>query len=166
MGQTTFSGPVKSDNGFIENSFTTAQLLALPNPTIGLLVYNTTANEYQVYNGSSFVPAFAAPIVYPLPNVDTFTPTSGTTDGGTTLTVTGTNFTYNGSGNVSFASIDFGSGIVYPLDNITVNSDTEFTCDTTPSYGGAYTGGHLSAYNPNTFAGTASSTTFDYTSPA
>ena len=62
MGQTTFSGPVKSDNGFIENSFTTAERNAIPSPTAGLLIYNTETNTYEVYNGSGWQDAFAPPV--------------------------------------------------------------------------------------------------------
>lgn len=69
MGQTTFSGPVKSDNGFIENSFTTAERDALT-PVTGLLIYNTTENVYQVYNGTAWVSAFAAPTVTYTAGVD------------------------------------------------------------------------------------------------
>ena len=61
MGQTTFSGPVVSQNGFIENSFTTAQRDAIANPTAGLLIYNTTTNTYEVYNGTGWQDAFAPP---------------------------------------------------------------------------------------------------------
>jgi hypothetical protein len=66
MGQTTFSGPVVSQNGFIENSFTTAQRDAIVNPTAGLLIYNTTTNTYQVYNGTAWVSAFVVPPSYPV----------------------------------------------------------------------------------------------------
>ena len=92
MGQTTFTGPVKSDNGFIENSFTTAQLAALPNPTIGLLVYNTTLNTYQVYNGSSFQPAFGPTPPSLIPVVNSVSPPSLSTSGGP-FDIFGSNFT-------------------------------------------------------------------------
>jgi hypothetical protein len=59
MGQTTFSGPVKSDGGFIENSFSTAERDALT-PVIGLLIYNTDTNIYEVYGNSGWQPAFGA----------------------------------------------------------------------------------------------------------
>jgi hypothetical protein len=62
MGQTTFSGPVVSQNGFIENSFTTAQRDAIVDPTAGLLIYNTTTNAYEVYNGTSWQDAFGPSI--------------------------------------------------------------------------------------------------------
>jgi hypothetical protein len=165
MGQTTFSGPVKSDNGFIENSFSTSERDAIPSPVVGLLIYNTDTNIYEVYGNSGWQPAFSEPVVLPLPNITTFTPTSGTTAGGTALTVSGSNFLFDGNPNVDFANIDFGSGIVYNVTNIVVNSDTEFTCETTASFGGAYTGGHLKAYNADNQTGTASSTTFDYAAP-
>lgn len=58
MAQTTFSGPVVSQNGFADNSFTTAERDAIVNPQPGLLIYNTDSNTYEVYNGTSFQPAF------------------------------------------------------------------------------------------------------------
>lgn len=91
MGQTTFSGPVVSQNGFIENSFTTAQRDAIVNPTAGLLIYNTTTNTYQVYNGSTWQSAFTPAV--PAPTVTGISPGSGSTAGGTAVTITGTNFT-------------------------------------------------------------------------
>lgn len=48
MGQTTFTGPVVSQNGFIDNSFTDAERDAIVDPQPGLLIWNTTSNEYQV----------------------------------------------------------------------------------------------------------------------
>ena len=66
MGQTTFSGPVKSDNGFTSNSFTTTQRNALT-PAQGLLIFNITTDVYEVYDGSAWVEAFApavAPVTY------------------------------------------------------------------------------------------------------
>lgn len=41
MARTTFSGPVKSDNGFIAPTYTTAAALALPTDdlTIGQVIY-------------------------------------------------------------------------------------------------------------------------------
>lgn len=78
MALTTFSGPVVSQNGFIDSSFTTAERDAIPNPQAGLLIYNTDTNTYQVYNGSTWVSAFGggpAPVTYPF----TFTLASQTT---------------------------------------------------------------------------------------
>jgi hypothetical protein len=68
MGQTTFSGPVKSDGGFIENSFSTAERDALT-PVTGLLIYNTDTNIYEVYGNSGWQEAFAPPGPAPLPGV-------------------------------------------------------------------------------------------------
>lgn len=48
MALTTFSGPVSSQNGFIDSSFTDAERDAIVNPQPGLLIYNTTSNVYQV----------------------------------------------------------------------------------------------------------------------
>jgi hypothetical protein len=58
MSTTTFSGPVVSQNGFIENSFTTAQRDAIVDPQAGLLIYNTDNNSYEVYNGTGWQEAF------------------------------------------------------------------------------------------------------------
>lgn len=58
MGKTTFSGPVASQGGFIENSFTTAERDAIVNPVVGLMIYNTTTNTYQVYGNSGWQEAF------------------------------------------------------------------------------------------------------------
>lgn len=70
MSTTTFSGPVASQNGFIENSFTTAERDAIPSPSIGLLIYNTETNVYEVYNGtawqSAFGPGPTPPISFPV----------------------------------------------------------------------------------------------------
>jgi hypothetical protein len=61
MALTTFSGPVVSQNGFLDSSFTTAERDAIVDPQPGLLIYNTTTNEYEVYNGEDFQPAFGNP---------------------------------------------------------------------------------------------------------
>lgn len=58
MGQSTFSGPVVSQNGFIDASFTDAERDAIVDPQAGLLIYNTTSNTYEVYSGSSWDTAF------------------------------------------------------------------------------------------------------------
>jgi hypothetical protein len=60
MGQTTFSGPVKSNNGFTETPITTTQRNAISSPSAGLLIFNSTTSTYQVYNGSAWVEAFDA----------------------------------------------------------------------------------------------------------
>ena len=58
MGTTTFSGPVVSQGGFIDASFTTAERDAIVSPQPGLLIYNTTENNYQVYTGTVWDSAF------------------------------------------------------------------------------------------------------------
>lgn len=58
MGQTTFSGPVVSQNGFIDSSFTDAERDAIVDPQPGLLIYNTTSNTYEVYSGTAWDTAF------------------------------------------------------------------------------------------------------------
>lgn len=58
MGKTTFSGPVVSQGGFIDASFTSAERDAIVSPQPGLLIYNTTENNYQVYTGTVWDSAF------------------------------------------------------------------------------------------------------------
>ena len=125
MGQTTFSGPVVSQNGFIENSFTTAERDAIPNPTEGLLIYNTTTNEYEVYNGSTWQAAFGggpAPVAYP----KTFTLYSEGFGYDTPITfnAAGTRIYRAGGTNVyeaplstpwDISTLDVGSQVTYPL---------------------------------------------------
>ena len=58
MAQTTFSGPVKSDNGFIAPSYT---LATLPTATAGLVIYVSDATGASLTgslcfgNGTNFV---------------------------------------------------------------------------------------------------------------
>jgi hypothetical protein len=58
MALTTFTGPVVSQNGFLDSSFTTAERDAIVDPQAGLLIYNTTDNTYEVYDGSAWQVAF------------------------------------------------------------------------------------------------------------
>jgi hypothetical protein len=55
MAQTTFSGPVISQNGFQLPSFTSAEIAAIANPTTGLMVYNSTTSAVTYYNGTAWV---------------------------------------------------------------------------------------------------------------
>lgn len=41
--------------GFLPNRLTTTQRNAITSPATGLLIYNTTANDLEVYNGSSWI---------------------------------------------------------------------------------------------------------------
>ena len=56
MAQTTFSGPVKSDNGFIAPTYT---LATLPTATAGLVIYVSDANSsvgtIAFGNGTNFI---------------------------------------------------------------------------------------------------------------
>jgi len=60
MAQTTFSGPVKSDNGFLAPSYTLAQVAALT-ATAGLVIYVSDATGSGVTgslcfgNGTDFI---------------------------------------------------------------------------------------------------------------
>jgi hypothetical protein len=55
MAQTTFSGPVESDNGFILPSYTTAGLSTIQSPAAGTIVFNTTTGVVTTYNGTAWV---------------------------------------------------------------------------------------------------------------
>jgi hypothetical protein len=55
MAQTTFSGPVVSQNGFQLPVFTTTEINAIANPATGLMVYNSTTSAVTYYNGSAWV---------------------------------------------------------------------------------------------------------------
>jgi hypothetical protein len=55
MANTTFSGPVISQNGFQLPSFTTTQINAIASPATGLMVYNSTTGLVTYYNGSAWV---------------------------------------------------------------------------------------------------------------
>jgi hypothetical protein len=55
MANTTFSGPVVSQNGFQLPSLTTTQINAIANPATGLMVYNSTTSAVTYYNGSAWV---------------------------------------------------------------------------------------------------------------
>lgn len=116
MAQTTFSGPVASQNGFVPGSFTTAQRNALTNVQTGTLIFNTTAGVAQVYNGSTWVTAFPAPA----PTVLSVSPNSGSDAGGTPVTITGTNFT--GATGVTFGGAAATSVVVVNATTITCNT--------------------------------------------
>jgi hypothetical protein len=55
MAQTTFSGPVASQNGFQLPALTTTEINAIVNPATGLMVYNTTTSAITFYNGTAWV---------------------------------------------------------------------------------------------------------------
>ena len=60
MANTTFSGPVISDNGFVTSSYTVAAALALTaKTTTGLIIYCTDATAGAgalcVSNGTTFI---------------------------------------------------------------------------------------------------------------
>lgn len=55
MAQTTFSGPVASQNGFVLPSYTTTEMEAIQNPATGLMIFNTTTGSVKTYDGSAWV---------------------------------------------------------------------------------------------------------------
>lgn len=61
MAHTTFSGPVKSDNGFIAPSYTLVEAAAINAPATGLVIYVSDATGSGVtgslcfYNGTDFI---------------------------------------------------------------------------------------------------------------
>lgn len=126
MGQTTFSGPVISQNGFADNSFTTAERDAIVDPQPGLLIYNTTDNTYQVCTVGGGTPTWDAAFGGGGgggPNITGVSPSSGVA--GSSVTITGTGFT--GTTSVVFGTTN--SPSAYPL------SDTEIYA-TVPSGSG------------------------------
>lgn len=178
MSQTTFSGPIASQNGFIENSFTTAARDAIPNPTVGLLIYNTTTNTYQVYNGTSWQTAFGGG-GGSLPVIANSSPTSGPISGYTRVDIYGTNIdnvssvTFGGTPGIGFISLAPGwvEGFAPPHAAGTVNIQL-----TTPN-GSAispntftYVGPAITAISPNVSGisggNTATITGTGFTSPA
>jgi hypothetical protein len=54
MSTTTFSGPVRSQNGFQLPALTTAEINSIVNPATGLMVYNTTTSAITFYNGTAW----------------------------------------------------------------------------------------------------------------
>lgn len=58
MSLTTFTGPVVSQNGFIDSSFTTAERDAIVDPQPGLLIYNTDTNTYEVCTAGGAQPTW------------------------------------------------------------------------------------------------------------
>jgi hypothetical protein len=162
MGQTTFSGPVVSQNGFIENSFTTAQRDAIANPTAGLLIYNTTVNAYQVYNGTTWQPAFSAPVPPPPPPVGT---TYSSANGDWPSGINGFQGGVSWGGGYDI-ELDFSTSIsapalaafeaLVPGNTIVINTNgTNYTVQVTASYMGfsptEYV--YLNTSNPSGYAG-------------
>ncbi len=81
MSLTTFSGPMVSQNGFIDTSFTTAERDAIVDPQPGLLIYNTTENTYQVCTVGGSTPTWESafggggsgyPLTFDLSNTSAF----------------------------------------------------------------------------------------------
>lgn len=106
MGTTTFSGPVVSQGGFIDASFTTAERDAIVSPQPGLLIYNTTDNTYQVYSGTAWDTAFGGgsgssfPLYYIYDNTANI---NYSNRGAITFNATGTQYvqTMDGAGQLS-----------------------------------------------------------------
>ena len=61
MANTTFSGPVISDNGFVTTSYTLVQAATIDAPFAGLMIYISDATGSNVtgslcfYNGTAFI---------------------------------------------------------------------------------------------------------------
>lgn len=91
MSNTTFSGPVKSINGFVLPSLTTAEMNAISSPATGLMIFNSTVGAVFLYTGSAWINVQTEPI--PAPTVLSISPNNGTEAGGTAVTIAGTEFT-------------------------------------------------------------------------
>lgn len=108
MAQTTFNGPVASQNGFQFTALTNAAILAIENPPTGLMVFNSTLAEMAYYNGETWIGAElpAAPTVLGV------VPPTGPEAGGTSITISGTSFidvsavTIGGTPVASFTVVD------------------------------------------------------------
>jgi hypothetical protein len=123
MGQTTFTGPVASQNGFIDSSFTDAERDALVDPQPGLLIWNTTSNVYQVCTVGGGTPTWDTAFGGGGgggPNITSVSPSSGPV--GTSVTITGTGFT--GTTSVTFEGFSA---------SFTVISDTTLTASSPES---------------------------------
>ena len=116
MASTTFSGPVTSTNGFLLPSFTNAEILAIPNPTAGLMVFNSSLGETAYFNGTTWVGA-TLPVA---PTVSGVSPPTGLPAGGTSVTISGTNF-------VDVSAVTIGGT---PVTSYTVVSPTSITAVT------------------------------------
>jgi hypothetical protein len=53
MANTTFSGPVFSNNGFVTTSYTLVQAATIDTPYAGLMIYIT--GSLCFYNGTAFI---------------------------------------------------------------------------------------------------------------
>ena len=119
-GATLRIGGVAATSVVVVNATTiTGTAGAHPSGTVDVVVTNTDGQSATLPGGFTYQP--------PAPTVSGINPTSGTTDGGDTVTITGTNFT-------GATSVDFGSAAA---SAITVNSDTSITATTPPHAAGA-----------------------------
>jgi hypothetical protein len=123
--------------GFVPGSTVSFGALGSQNP----VVYNSTsisavspADSAGIVNitvttpgGASATSAADKFTYYPLPTVSSITPTAGPTAGGTTVTVTGTNF-------IAGASVTFGG---VSATNVTVTNATTLTCQSPAGSTGA-----------------------------
>jgi len=115
MGQTTFTGPVVSQNGFLDSSFTTAERDAIVNPQPGLLIYNTSVNQYQVCTVGGVTPTWNYAFGDGVPNITNVSPSTG--EAGDTVTITGTGLS-------DVTSVTFGATAA---TSFTVVSSTQIT---------------------------------------
>lgn len=147
MANTTFSGPVLSQNGFQLPSFTNSQILATPNPETGLLVFNSTLNDIAYYTGTVWVGA-VPPVA---PSVSGISPPTGVEAGGTNVTISGSNF-------LGASAVTIGGT---PVASFTVVSSTSITAVTAAHAAGA------SSVNVTNAGGTnAPNTLFTYAPPS
>lgn len=104
MSQTTFSGPVASQNGFYTGVFTTAERDALTNVAVGTLIFNSDTGVYDVYTNLSgggwttaFGPGPTPPVSFPV-TLTYLQQTGNFTDTAFTFTPDGTKVVWaNGS---------------------------------------------------------------------
>lgn len=122
MSLTTFSGPVVSQNGFIDTSFTTAERDAIVNPQPGLLIYNTDTNTYEVCTVGGGAPtwdsAFSGGGGGSGPNITSVAPSSG--GAGANMSINGTGF--DGTTSVTIGGVSASFFYMAPVLFVTVPS--------------------------------------------
>jgi phosphatidylserine/phosphatidylglycerophosphate/cardiolipin synthase-like enzyme len=147
-GATVSFGGTAASNVNVTNSTTiTATTPAHAAGAVSIVVTNPDNQSGTLANGFTYNAPSA-----PAPTVSTVSPTSGTTAGGTAVTITGTNF-------VSGATISFGGTTA---SNINVTNSTTITAMTPAHAAGAV---NVVVTNPDTQSGSLTNG-FTYTTPS
>jgi hypothetical protein len=115
-------------------------------------VYNHAGSTDLVIDASGYFSPFVAPVIsVPVPTVTNVSPSAGTTAGGTTVTVTGTNLT-------GATAVDFGA----TAGSVTVDSASSITV-TSPAEGAAVV--NVTVSTPGGTSATSSNDQYTYVAP-